>query len=41
MVDSKAYIFLIDFDAQADCHYTADGGREREVKYKDKDGEEN
>lgn len=34
------YIPYWTFDAQARCHYTADGGREREVKYKDKEGNE-
>ncbi len=34
------YIPYWTFDAQADCHYTADGGKERQVKYKDENGEE-
>lgn len=34
------YIPYWTFDAQAECNYTADGGKERQVKYKDKEGNE-
>ena len=34
------YVPYWTFDAQADCHYTGEGGKDRKVKYKDSEGNE-